>query len=80
MKMSKKEYVDKFLSPAIVATGTGIKRVEYVTNDKPYVDEFGNAHYMEELVVVYESDFFEVVNVEMDSLSAMFYDFARRIF
>ena len=80
MKMTKKEYVEKFLSPAVVAAETGIKMVEYVTNNKSYVDSVGKFHYLEELVVVYNNDYVDIVNVEMDSLSAMFYDFARRIF
>ena len=79
-KISKRDYVEKFLSPAAVAADAGVVSVEYVTHLHRIFDDDGVLHYCEELVVTYEWGRKKVVNVEADSLSGMFYDFAKHIF
>ena len=78
--MSKAEYVEKFLAPAMIAAGTGIKKVEYRLNDAPHKSELvvGMMHYHEELVVWYNDYYYKTVNVGGDSPSGMFYDVVKQ--
>ncbi len=76
----KKDFVEKSLAPAMIAAGTGIKRVEYRTNERPFEDDRPPyaTHYTEELVVWYDEWYYKTVNIAGDSPSGIFCDIVRQ--
>ena len=72
--MDKAEWVKDWLEPTMVAANCGVRYITYHKHERPYVDDNGQYHSDEELIVEYESGRTKSINVACDSKAAMVED------
>lgn len=73
-KEQKREYVEKYLAPALIEMGAGIEVVEYTVDGNDPEGAFSEA-----VVVTFESGWTKTANVSWDSPLGIFKDVAKQI-
>lgn len=74
VKEQKREYVEKYLAPALIEMGAGIMAVEYTVDGNDPDGMFSEA-----VVVTFEHGGTRTANVSWDSCLAIFKDVAKQI-
>lgn len=75
--MNKAKFVRDYMEPMLTHCHADIVSATYVKNDRMY-EENGILHFDEEIVIEYAGGGRRIVNVSMDSYSAMIKDIVRQ--